>query len=247
MLKSFKIFEMLYLIGLGLNEKSFSLESVRALKKCKKVYLENYTSILNGNLNYLEKLTNKKIENVNRDFVENYSVEEAKKNNVAFLIIGDVFSATTHISLFNDCKNKNVEVRIFNNASIITAVGITGLSLYNFGKVASIPFENKNVESPIKILKDNLKINAHTLFLLDLNPGENKYLSIRDAIEYLERNDVDEKIIGCARLGNENFVVKYGNMKKIKDFDFGEGPYCLIVPAKKLHFIEDEVLGRWKI
>jgi|SRR3989344_7909238 len=236
-----------YLISLGLNEKSFSLESVSALKKCKKIYLENYTSVLNGNLNYLEKIINKKITKAERNFVENFDVLEAKKNNIAFLVVGDVFSATTHISLFNDCRNKNIEVRVFNNASIITAVGIIGLSLYNFGKVASIPFENKNVEGPIKILKDNLKINAHTLFLLDLNPGENKYLSIRDAIEYLERNNVDEKIVGCARLGNENFAVKYGNMKKIKNFDFGKGPYCLIVPAKKLHFIEEEVLEKWKI
>ena len=34
---------MLYLIGLGLNEKSISLEGLEAVKKCKKVYLEGYT------------------------------------------------------------------------------------------------------------------------------------------------------------------------------------------------------------
>ena len=237
---------MLYLIGLGLNENSFSLESVSALKKCDKVYLENYTSVLNSDLKHLEKLINKKIIKVGRDFVENYDVLEALKDNVAFLIPGDVFSATTHISLFNDCRNKKVKVKVFNNASIITAVGITGLEIYKFGKIASIPFENKSVEGPIKILKDNLKVNAHTLFLLDLNPAENKYLSIRDAIEYLERRGVKSKVVGCARLGNEKFVVKYGEMDRIKKFDFGKGPYCLIVPAKKLHFIEEKVLEKWK-
>ncbi len=238
---------MLHLIGLGLNEKSFSLESVDALKKCKKVYLENYTSILNGSLKLLEKLINKKIINVGRDFVENFDVSEAKKENIAFLIVGDVFSATTHLSLFNDCKNKNIEIKIFNNASVLTAVGITGLSLYNFGKTASIPFENKNIETPIKILEDNLKINAHTLFLLDLNPGEDKYLSIKAALTYLEEKGVKGKAIGCARLGAEDFIVKYGEMKDIKEIDFGEPPYCLIIPAKKLHFIEEEVLEKWKI
>jgi len=238
---------MLYLIGLGLNEKSFSFESFKALKKCKKIYLEDYTSILNGDLKYLEELINKKIIKVDRDFVENYDPLEAKKDNVAFLIIGDVFSATTHISMFNDCKNKNVDVRVFNNASIITAVGITGLEIYKFGKVASIPFENKNVEGPIKILNDNSKINAHTLFLLDLDPSKNKFLSIKDAIEYLEKEGFNGNVVGCARLGSENFVVKYGSMDEIKNANFGKGPYCLIVPAKKLHFIEEEVLEKWKI
>src|SRR3989344_7059759 len=176
-----------YLISLGLNEKSFSLESVSALKKCKKIYLENYTSVLNGNLNYLEKIINKKITKAERNFVENFDVLEAKKNNIAFLVVGDVFSATTHISLFNDCRNKNIDIKVFNNASVLTVVGITGLEIYKFGKVASIPFENKNVEGPIKILNDNSKINAHTLFLLDLDPSKNKFLSIKDAIEYLEK------------------------------------------------------------
>ena len=34
---------MLYLIGLGLNEKSLSKEAIEIIKRCKKVYLEDYT------------------------------------------------------------------------------------------------------------------------------------------------------------------------------------------------------------
>ena len=34
---------MLYLIGLGLNEKSISKESLASAKKCEKLYLEGYT------------------------------------------------------------------------------------------------------------------------------------------------------------------------------------------------------------
>ena len=34
---------MLYLIGLGLNEKGISLEGLEVIKKCRKVYLEEYT------------------------------------------------------------------------------------------------------------------------------------------------------------------------------------------------------------
>ena len=240
---------MLYLIGIGLgNEKSLSLEAIEILKKCKKIYLENYTSKFQGSINNLEKLIGKKINPANRGFIENeFDVSDVKKDDIALLIIGDVFSATTHINLFNDCKSKNVKVDVINNVSVMTAVGITGLSLYNFGKIASIPFENEKIDSPIKILNDNLKINAHTLFLLDLDPEKRRFLSIKEAIEYLEKKRVKDKIIGCARLGNDDFVIKYGEMVKIKSIDFGEGPYCLIIPAKKLHFIEEEVLEKWKI
>lgn len=231
---------MLYLIGLGLNENSLTLEAIEILKRCNKVYLENYTSIFKGDLRKIEKLISNKIIKVDRAFVETYKVDE---DDVAFLISGDVFSATTHISLFNDAKN----VKVLNNASVITAVGITGLELYKFGKTASIPFDNEKIESAFKILEDNKKINAHTLFLLDLDPSKGKFLSIKNGIEYLEKRKFKGKVIGCARLGSDNFVVKYGDIKKIKDYDFGEGPYCLIIPADKLHFMEEEVLRKWEI
>ena len=233
---------MLYLIGIGLgNERSISLEGLEAVKKCKKIFLENYTSRLES------KNFEFKFEEVNRNFVENFNVLEAKEKNVALLIIGDVFSATTHIAIFNDCRSKDVEIKVINNASILTAVGITGLELYKFGKVGSIPFDNEKVEGPIKILENNKRINAHTLLLLDLEPEMDRFLSVKNGIEYLERNNIRGKIIGCARLGREDFMIKYGEMSEIKGVDFGEGPYCLIVPSDKLHFMEEEVLRKWEL
>jgi len=35
--------KMLYIIGLGLNERGISKQGLLALEKCKKIYLENYT------------------------------------------------------------------------------------------------------------------------------------------------------------------------------------------------------------
>ena len=237
---------MLYLIGTGIGN-GLSSEAIEILKGCKKIYLESYTSVFQGDLKKVEKLINKKVEKAERDFVESYDVSNALKENVALLIIGDVFSATTHISLFNDCKEKNVEVKILNNSSILTAIGITGLELYKFGKTASIPFNNKNIETPFKILENNRKINAHTLFLLDLDPLKDKFLNIREGIEYLEKRGFKGKVVGCARLGSDDFVIKYGDSEKVKEENFGEGPYCIIVPSDKLHFMEEEVLKRWEL
>jgi diphthine methyl ester synthase len=239
---------MLYIIGLGLgDEKSISLEGLEAVKNCDKIYLEFYTSRLQCDVSDLEKLFDKKIIRVNRNVVEEeLDLGEAKDSNIALLVIGDVFSATTHISVYNDCKENEIDVKIINNASVFTVVGLTGLSLYNFGKVGSIPFENKNVESAVNLLRDNKKINAHTLFLLDLDPDNGKYLSIKEAINYLEERNFDDKVIGCARLGSDDFLIKYGSFEEVRDFDFGEGPYCLIVPSEKLHFVESENLEKWK-
>ena len=237
---------MLYLIGIGLGKKSISLEGFEIAKKCKKIYLENYTSVIEDGV---EKLFNKIIK-VDRDFVEKKIesiFEEAKNGDIAFLVVGDVYSASTHIDIYLRAKKKNIPVKVINGVSILTAVGIIGLSLYNFGKVISIPFDNKNIKSPYEAYLINKKNSFHTLFLLDLDPKNNKFLSIKEACYYLIENGLkkDTMAVGCARLGFENFKIKTGNLEALKKEDFGKPPYCLIIPGK-MHFIEEEALKLWK-
>jgi len=248
----------LYFIGLGLgNEKGITLDGLEAVKKCDFVYLENYTSILNCTKEDLKKFYNKKIILARRDLVEadnNEIIENAKAKSVAFLVAGDPFAATTHIDLFLRAKKEGIKCIVIHNASIITAVGSTGLQVYKFGKTTSIPFENENVESPYDVLKGNLSLGLHTLFLLDLNPDEEKFLSVNDALRYLLKIELkrNEKIfsektlcIGCARIGSESQIIKAGTVKELLKFDFGKPPHCLIVPGK-LHFMEEEALKLWK-
>ena len=170
----------LYFIGLGLsNEKDISINGLEAVKKCDIVYLENYTSILNCKKEDLEKLYSKKIILARRSLVEadnNEIIENAKAKNVAFLVIGDPFAATTHIDLFLRAKKEGIKCNVVHNASIASAVGITGLQVYKFGKITSIPLENENIETPYDVLKGNLSLGSHTLFLLDLNPDEEKFM-----------------------------------------------------------------------
>ena len=61
---------MLYLIGLGLDKKDISLNAFESLKKCKKVYLENYTNVMPYSVKDLEKALKKKIIIADRKFVE---------------------------------------------------------------------------------------------------------------------------------------------------------------------------------
>ncbi len=248
----------LYLIGLGLNnEKDITVKGLEAVKKCELVYLEGYTSVLNCTVKDLEIFYDKKIILANRKMVEsddNEILKNAKSRNVALLVIGDPMSATTHIDLHLRARKIGIKCEIIHNASIVSAVGITGLQVYKFGRIASIPMHNENVESPYDVLKGNLSLGLHTLFLLDLEPENEKYMKISDAIRYLLKVELrrNEKVfpektlcLGCARIGSENQLVKYGAAKELLRFDFGKPAQCLIVPGK-LHFFEEEALSRFQ-
>ena len=96
---------MLNIIGIGLNdEKDVSVKGLDLIKSSDFIYLENYTSKLQCSLEDLEIFYGKKVILVEREFVEDGKemIEKSKTQNVSLLIIGDVFSATTHISLYQD-------------------------------------------------------------------------------------------------------------------------------------------------
>ncbi len=234
----------LYLIGLGLNDKEdLTIKGFKIIKKCDLIYLENYTSLMQNSVKELEKQYNKKIIKLERTDVESDKlIKEAKKKEVALLVIGDPLIATTHISLLMEAKKAKVKTHIIHNSSILTVISETGLSLYKLGAIASIPFDNKNIKTPIEIIKNNLKMNLHTLVLLDLNPQENRYLTIKEAINYLMNNGLNKNqlCVGCARLGGKS-KIKSGKALTLLKEDFGKPPYCLIIPSK-LNFVEEEAL-----
>lgn len=251
----------LYIIGIGLNdEKDITVKGLEAVKKADFVYLESYTSKLSVGVDKLEKFYKKKIILADRDIVEKQAektiLHNAKQKNAAFLVIGDAMSATTHIDLMLRAKELGLQIEVIQNASVLNAVGITGLQLYKFGKTGSIPFEDKGFkpETPYDVIKQNQKIKAHTLLLLDLRPAENRYMTVNQAIEYLLGIEAKRKekvftektfCIGCARLGSSNQIIKSGTAKELMKKDFGEAPHCLIIPSK-MHFMEEEALKMWK-
>ena len=249
----------LYFIGIGLNdEKDITIKGLEAVKNCEHIYLEYYTSILHTSIENLEKLYGKKIIIADRELVEKKAdeiLDKAKKENVAFLVIGDIFGATTHTDLLLRAKEKKIKCEFIHNASILNAVGVVGLELYKYGKTTSIPFptESFQPETPYDVLKMNKSIGLHTLILLDLRPQEKRFMSVNDAISYMlkieskrKENIFTEKTmcVGCARIGG-NFKIKYGTAKQLLKADFGPALHCLIVPGN-LHFIEEDALKMWE-
>ncbi len=228
---------MLYIVGLGLDEKDISLKGIDVLKKCSAVYCEFYTSKW-GDIKGVENTIKKKIKQLNREEVESdYLVNEAKKKTIALLVPGDSLTATTHFQLFIDAKNAGIKCEVIHAPSIYTAVAQTGLQLYKFGRTTTLT--SHSASSPYEMIKENKKSGLHSLILLDIE------ISAEEGIKSLIKNKTiseNEKIIACANLGTRNAKIMYGEARKIK---MNVLPSVIIVPGK-LNFKEEEALELWK-
>jgi diphthine synthase len=238
------------LVGVGLgNEFDMPLRAFSALDSCELVYLEGYTGVFER-LSELEDLLGKSISVLSREEVESSQefLNEAKNKKVALLVQGDPLSATTHISIILDCIERKIKYTVINASSVFTAVARTGLSLYKFGKTASIPYPYKNFKpkSFLDIIKQNQSINAHSLCLLDVKSNVNQFMTVPEAIKILEKalkkSLLKLKWVGCARLGYEDEFIKYGAPSTLKKAKWPGSPHCLIIPSKKLHFMEEKAL-----
>ena len=250
----------LYMIGLGVNDiRDISVKGINYARECAVVYFEAYTGKFNSSVKEMEAVLGKKIIPADRELVEKRAeeiLEQAKNKHAAFLVVGDPMSATTHIDLMMRAKKKNIAVHVIHGSSIFSAVGTTGLQLYKFGKTASIPYPKEGFEPTVyyDVLKKNLDSGCHTLFLLDVDAENEKYMTVNEAVQLLLKAEEKKKekvfskqtlCVGCARLGSDDFAIKSGKASELLKFDFGRPAHCLIVPAK-MHFMEEEALAMWK-
>lgn len=263
------------MIGTGIYSiEDISVKAKKVIDSCDVIFLEYYTSILKESKEEIEKFLGKKVILATRSLVEQESdtiLAPAIDKEVAFLVIGDVFGATTHTDICLRAKEKNINIKVYHNASILTAIGITGLELYKFGKTTSLVFfdDSWKPETGYDVIKQNQKQGLHTLVLLDIKVAEPakedikkgaekplppRFMTVNQGIDQLLEieNKRKEKIftnstlcIGCARLGSETPTIKTGNAKMLLNTDFGKPLHCLIVPGK-LHFVEEEAIKLWQ-
>ncbi len=240
---------MLYLIGLGLNKKGISLEGLEIAKRCKKVYLENYTVDFPYSVGELSEVLGKDIISLNRKEVESLEfIDFAKKSDVALLVYGSPLMATTHITILDECGNSKIKTKVIHASSVFDAISETGLQAYKFGKVASmpawIPKKHFAPDSFMEIIKDNQRAKAHSLILIDIG------LDIQDALEQLEKSSEKyeiklKKLIICQAIGTKNQKILYRDMKELREFTGVKKPYCIIIPSGDLHHVEKEYLERF--
>jgi diphthine synthase len=218
--------------------------------------METYTSRMpDFNMAHFEELCGKKIQIITRQTLEEENgkaiLQAAENGKAVFLVPGDPFIATTHVTLRIDSEKMGIKTRIVHGISIMSAiVSLSGLHNYKFGKTVTVPFPETSAETPYKVIAQNKKMCLHTLCLLDLKEPENRYLSINQAIKTLQavEEKKQEKVItaetvavGVARAGSDQPSLKAGFVKDLENFDFGEPPYSLIFPGD-LHFMEADAL-----
>lgn len=235
---------MLYLIGTGLNDEyDLSMRAIEILKKCDAIYIESYTNFSKINLTNLERILEKRITIVDRRFLEDnvdYLIECSKEKDIALLVIGHPLIATTH-AIFLESNH----VKVIHNYSIINAISVTGLELYKFGRIVSIPFHESR--SYLEYIKKNLEINLHTLILLDLKVEENRFMTVNEALKRLSEFK-NYKFVACCALATEEEKIIYGSYERLQtiDFSLAPKPQCLILPAQ-LHFVEKEILSKYEL
>jgi len=236
---------MLYLIGLGLwDEKDLSLKALQILKKCEEIFVESYTSLWYGNLESLG-IKAKKIGRGELEEGVGKILDLAREKEVAILVPGDPLVATTHSSILTEAVKKGVKVEIVHNASIVSAVAEIGLHIYKFGKIASI--SRHYSEYPYDILKQNKSIEAHTLFLLDLEPEPmNAKDGLKRLLEIEERRKEglvkrEDLCIVASKLGSKDKKVYFGKIEDMLKKNLEDVPAIIILPSA-LHFSEEEVL-----
>ncbi len=247
----------LVFVGLGLHdEKGISLKGLEETQTAEHAFIELYTNLLpDFSLKRLQALSGKHIHVLSRKDIEEENgaiiLNAAEKGKTVFLIPGDPFIATTHVTLRIEAEKRGVKTRIIHGASIISAIiGLSGLHNYKFGKTVTIPFPENSSATPYNVIAQNKKNGLHTLCLLDIKADEKRFLNINEALKQLLTIEYKKKksavtprtlAIGIARAGSNNPALKADFAKELLNYDFGNPPHSLIFPAK-LHFMEAEAL-----
>ncbi|XP_066480121.1 diphthine methyl ester synthase isoform X2 [Tiliqua scincoides] len=271
---------MLYLVGLGLGDaKDITVKGLEVVKQCSRVYLEAYTSILTVGKEALEEFYGKELILADRETVEQEAdtiLKDAHLCDVAFLVVGDPFGATTHSDLVLRAVKLGIPYRVIHNASILNAVGCCGLQLYNFGETVSIVFwaDTWKPESFFDKIAKNRKNGMHTLCLLDIKVKEQslenlmrgkkiyeppRYMTVNEAAEQLltvvqnrrlkgEEPDITENTIcvGLARVGALDQAIATGTLQEMPTVELG-GPLHSLIIAGSLHPLEMDMLKLFTI
>lgn len=267
------IYKMLYLIGLGLShETDITVRGLETVKKCKRVYLEAYTSILMAaDKASLEKFYGKEVILADRELVETGAdeiLEGADKDDIAFLVVGDVFGATTHTDLVLRAKELEIPFELIHNASVMNAVGACGLQLYQFGQTVSLVFftDSWKPDSFYQKVLENRRIGLHTLLLLDIKVKEQsienmargrliyeppRYMDIKTAAEQLleieelrqeKAYTPDTPCVAVSRLGSPTQTFRADSLKALAEYDAGAPLHSLIMLGRQVHDLELEYL-----
>jgi len=165
-------------------------------------------------------------------------------------------------------RELSIPIHTVPNASILSAIGATGLQLYNFGQTVSMVFftDTWKPSSFYDRIKENVGIGLHTLILLDIKVKEQslenmargrkiyeppRYMTVAQCAEQMleieeERREAvyqdDSLAIGAARVGAKEQRMVCGTLKELSQVDLGPPLHSLVLLGKRTHELERDFI-----
>ena len=153
----------------------------------------------------------------------------------------------------------------------MSAIGVTGLQLYNFGQTVSMVFftDTWKPSSFYDRIKENRSIGLHTLVLLDIKVKEQsvenmvlgkrifeppRYMTVAQCasqlleIEASRAEDVyttDSLAVGVARVGAENQSMASGTLHQLTAVELGAPLHSLVLLGRRTHELERDFIREY--
>jgi len=228
---------MLYLIGVGLDDKEITEKGLKAIENSEKVYAEFYTNTETVDLERVEEETGQEIEKLPRDKVEREDkiIESAEKQDTAFLVSGDPLTATTHYDIKHRAEDSGLEVEVVHAPSIFTSIAETGLNVYKFGRTVTLP-KDAAPQSVTDYIEKNDEIGLHSLILLDINYRAEK---AAEKLVNLNKDLADRDAVVIERANDESQEITLGELGDFSDKELGNPPHCIIIIGETSHKEEE--------
>jgi diphthine methyl ester synthase len=190
-----------------------------------------------------------------------------------FSNVSNRLRATTHADLALRARQRKIPTQTIPNASILNAIGTTGLQLYNFGQTVSMVFftENWKPDSFYDRIKENAQIGLHTLVLVDIKVKEQSYENMAKGrkiyepprymtvaqcasqmleIEEQRKEGVcagDRLAIGAARVASSEQRMVCGTLKEMAGADLGPPLHSLVLLGNRTHELERDFIKDFAI
>lgn len=184
-----------------------------------------------------------------------------------------LFRATTHTDLVLRARELNIPVQSIPNASIMSAIGTTGLQLYSFGQTVSMVFftESWKPSSFYDRVKENRQIGLHTLVLLDIKVKEQslenlargrkifeppRYMTVAQcASQMLETEEErgegvygpESLAVGVARVGAQDQEMAAGTLSQLSKVDMGSPLHSLVLLGSRAHDLERQYIREFAV
>ncbi|MCL4329279.1 MAG: diphthine synthase [Candidatus Thermoplasmatota archaeon] len=234
---------MLRIVGLGIRGfQGIPLDAISAIQNSDHVYLDSYTSVMDETfvIGLNRKFSSIKIADRNSLEDDTAILDQASREDVAIVVVGDPLSATTHNQIRYDALRRGIPVEIIPASSIITyAPAIAGLYPYRMGPPVSIPFTSEKFfpTSAYRKIRKNLEMDLHTLLLLDLREGRTMPLDeVSFTLREMEKREGGKllgrmEVLVISAAGSAEERIYRGNLKQVSKLG-NVSPCSLIIPSK---------------